>query len=175
MKKKYFNATIISTLILIATLSIPINFASAFAYVFAGSANGINVVTHPIGYNGSGDTVTVTVGIDPTSNFSANMAIPVQNVVSIFNGLNSTNGNVSFGNIPAGDIDFESVLLHEMGHSLSLAHCNFATESGQTGANMNYTKSVNGANSTADFTSGPDGVIGPEDDLRGDDLSLNYL
>ena len=42
MKKKYFNATIISTLILIATLSIPINFASAFAYVFAGSANRIN-------------------------------------------------------------------------------------------------------------------------------------
>ena len=119
--------------------------------------------------------MTVTVGIDPTSNFSANMAIPVQNVVSIFNGLNSTNGNVSFGNIPAGDIDFESVLLHEMGHSLSLAHCNFATESGQTGAKMNYTKSVNGANGTADFTPGPDGVIGPEDDLRGDDLSFNYF
>ena len=31
------------------------------------------------------------------------------------------------------DVDFESVLLHEMGHSLGLAHCNAATESGETG------------------------------------------
>ena len=118
MKKLYFNKSILSTLILFILISTPINFAFAFAFIFAGNANGINVVAHPIGYTGAGGTVTVTVGIDPTSNFSANMVIPVQNVVSIFNGLNSTTGNVSFGNIPAGDIDFESVLLHEMGHSL---------------------------------------------------------
>ncbi len=175
MKKLYFNKSIITTIVLSILISIPINFASAFAYVFAGDANGLDVVTHPIGYNGTGGTVTVTVGIDPTSTFATNMQVSVQNAVAMFNGLVTTTGNVEFGVISGSDVDFESVLLHEMGHSLGLAHCNAATESGLTGANRNYTKATDGADDTFNLDAGADGIIGSADDIRGDDVNLNYF
>ena len=175
MKKLYFNKSIITTIVLSILISTPINFASAFAYIFAGDANGLDVVTHPIGYNGTGGTVTVTVGIDPTSNFATNMQVSVQNAVAMFNGLVTTTGNVQFGVITGSQIDFESVLLHEMGHSLGLAHCNAATESGLTGDNRNYTKATDGADNTFNLDPGADGIIGSADDIRGDDVNLNYF
>jgi len=65
--------------------------------------------------------------------------------------------------------------LHELGHSIGLAHVNAASESGLTGADRNYTKTTNGANNTFDLDAGPDGVRGSHDDLRGDDVNLNYF
>ncbi len=149
--------------------------AHSFAYVFAGETNGVDIVTHALGYTGIGGTLTITVGIDPTSTFAAQMIIPTQNVVNTWNGLLPTTGNLNSVGISGTQVDYESTLLHEMGHSLGLAHVNLSTESGLTEPNRNYTKSTNGANNVFDLNVGVDGIRGSADDIRGDDVNLNYF
>ena len=149
--------------------------AHAFAYIFSGEANGVDLITHAQGYTGTGGGIVVTVGIDPTSAFAAQMVIPTQNVLNTWNGRLPTTGNLNPAGIGAGQVDFESTLLHEMGHSLGLAHVNAASESGLTGANQNYTKATDGADNTFNINPGTDGIIGSADDIRGDDQNLNYF
>lgn len=151
--------------------------AHAGAYVFAGEANGIDVVTHPIGYTGAGGALTVSVCIDPTSANAANMVASIERVVDTWNNRVPVSANLIQGganNIPAGNVDFESVALHEVGHCIGLAHVNAATESGLAGANRNYTKATDGANNVFNINPGGDGVIGSADDIRGDDVNLHY-
>lgn len=164
-------------LFLISLLSLPSNPILAFAYIFAGEANGVDVVAHPIGYSGTGGTLTVTVGIDPTSVNAASMQTAVSNACIRFTNLVSTTGNVTsdWVTIPAGAYDFESVFIHELGHSLGLAHVNAATESGLAGDDRNYTKATDGVDNTFNINSGGDGVRGSEDDIRGDDVCLHYF
>lgn len=150
----------------------------AGAYIFAGEANGIDLVTHPNTYTGSGGTVTVRVCIDPASPNATNMEIPIQNNINIFNRLQPTTGNLVSGganNIPSGQIDLESVALHEIGHCIGLAHVNAASESGLTGFNLDYTKATDGANNSFDIDPGNDGIIGSSDDNRGDDVNLHWF
>lgn len=175
MKQSTKNNSIFFSVILFLALFTPLNSSFPFAFVFAGTTNGINIVTHPIGYTGAGGTITVTVGIDPTSAFAADMVISTQNVIDKFNNAISTTNNIDFSVISPTQVDFESVLLHEMGHSLGLAHCNLATESGLTGADRNYTKSTPGPDGVYGLNPGPDGIIGSADDIRGDDINLNYF
>ena len=163
------------SLLLFLALLTPLNSAYPFAFLFAGEVNGETVVAHPIGYTGAGGVITVSVGIDPTSANASDMVISTQNVIAIYNEALSTTGNLDFGPLPSGNYDFESVLLHEMGHSLGLQHCNLATESGEEGANLNYTKSTNGVDNVFGLDPGVDGIIGSEDDVRGDDVNLNYF
>jgi hypothetical protein len=143
------------------------------AYIFAGENP--NVVTHPIGYDGTGGVLTVTVGIDPSSENADEMMISTQNAIRTWNGLIATTGNIEFGNIAVNEIDFESVLIHEMGHSLGLAHVNLATESGLNSSLQDYSKSGIGENNQFDLNAGLDGVIGSADDIRGDDVNLNFF
>ena len=165
------------TLFLSCLLTLPSNPVLAFAYIFAGEANGVDVVAHPIGYTGTGGVLTVTVGIDPSSANAASMAIPVENACNVFNQLSPTTGNIifDFSTIPFGYIDFESVFLHELGHSLGLAHVNAATESGLPDADHNYTKATDGVDNTFNLSAGTDGVKGSADDVRGDDVCLHYF
>ncbi len=150
----------------------------AGAFVFAGDANGVDVVTHPAGYTGTSQEVVLNVCIVPgTANASA-METSVKNVVATFNIQQATTGNLLFGsntNIPAGDVDFESTVLHEMGHCLGLAHPNAATESGLTGGDQNYTKATTGTDGVYNLDAGDDGVIGSSDDVRGDDVNLHWF
>lgn len=152
--------------------------ADAFAFSFASTLDA-NIVAHPRGYNGTGGLVTVTVGIDATSmdkgvSNTALMATSVQNVVNTWNRLIPTTGNLiqDFTNIPVGAIDFETVLLHEMGHALGLAHPNMGSNSI---LNSDYTFSLRGPNNVYEFAAGVDGVVGTRDDVRGDDVNLNYF
>jgi len=152
--------------------------ALAFAYSFAGETHGLDVVTHPIGYTGAGGTLTITVGIDSSSLHAAEMVVPAQNVIYTWNHLVPTTHNLLSGDandVPAGSVDFESVLLHEMGHALGLTHPNLASESGLLGANQNYTRSTKGTNGDYDLDAGDDGIIGSADDVRGDDGNLNWF
>ncbi|RMG21799.1 MAG: T9SS C-terminal target domain-containing protein [Bacteroidetes bacterium] len=161
----------------LALLLIPVPIAKPFAFIFASESNP-DIVTHPIGYSGTGGAITISVGINPGSPNAAQMVIPTQNVINIFNKLFPGNGNLIFGsnnNVPSGQLDFESTLLHELGHSLGLAHVNAATESGLTGDDQNYTKAGNGADNVFNLNPGTDGIIGSADDVRGDDLNLNYF
>lgn len=147
--------------------------ANAFAYIFTGF--GADIVTHAKGYNGTGGTISVSVGIDATSAFATEMQISVQNVVNTWNGKAATTGNLSFGQIGFSQVDFESVLLHEVGHSLGLAHVNAASESGLAGGAQNFTKAGAGTNGVLDVNGGVDGIAGSADDIRGDDVNLNYF
>jgi len=145
-------------------------------------ANGIltpqaleDVVTHPLGYTGAGGVLAISVGVDPTSAHAAQMLTSTQNVVNTWNALTPTTGNLVPGAIPNTMVDFESVLLHEMGHAISLAHVNAATESGLPAALRDYTKATDGANNVFNLNAGVDAVIGSADDVRGDDDPLNWF
>lgn len=171
-----FHYAIIA-LIFSILLAIPSDFVQAFSYVFAGEAN-VGVITHPLGYIGTGGPVNISIGIDPTSVNAADMVVSTQNVIATFNGLSPTNGNLELGaanNVPFSSFDFESVLLHELGHSLGLAHCNAATESGLAGNDRNYTKATDGVDNVFNVAAGVDGIIGSADDVRGDDVNMGWF
>ena len=105
-------------------------------YTFAGATNGVDLITHPLGYTGTGGTLTISVGIDPTSANASSMVISVQNIINTINNLVATTGNVVPGgnnNVPPNFFDFESTALHELLHSQGLSHPNLASESGLTG------------------------------------------
>ncbi len=144
-------------------------------YIFAVNQNNPDLIMHSSNYNGTGGVLNVTVGIDSSSTFASQMEVSVKNVISTWNGLNPTTNNVEFGKISNSQIDFESVLLHELGHSLGLAHVNLASESGLTGADQNYSKTSKGLNGVFDLNAGVDGVIGSADDIRGDDVNYNFF
>ena len=131
----------------------------AGTYIFAGESNGVDVVTHPTSYSGQGGTLTVRVCIDPVS--------ACQNIIS-------TSAPRRNNNIPGGQVDFESVALHELGHCIGLAHVNAASESGLTGNKQNYTKVTDGINNQHDINPGADGIVGSHDDSRGDDVNLHW-
>jgi hypothetical protein len=147
----------------------------AQGFIFALQQNNPDLIMHPLGYNGSASTLNISVGIDPGSAFASQMQISVRNVISTWNGLRATTGNVQFGVIDGSQIDFESVLLHELGHSLGLAHVNLSSESGRTGGDTNYSKTSTGSNGIYDLNAGSDGIIGSADDLRGDDVNFNFF
>jgi hypothetical protein len=149
----------------------------AGTFIFAGESNGVDTVAHPTSYTGQGGTLTVRVCIAPNSANAAVMEIPVQNNINIYNRLQPTTGNLGSGgnnNIPSGQVDFESVALHELGHCIGLAHVNAASESGLTGNNQNYTRATDGSNNHFDINPGADGIIGSNDDIRGDDVNLHW-
>lgn len=150
---------------------------NAGSYMFAGEST-LNRITHPTNYTGSGGSITVTVGIDPTSAYASDMVIPVKNIITTINRLHVTTDNLIRGDnntIPSNAYDFESVALHEMGHALGLSHPNLATESGLSGADQNYTKSTDGADDAYNLDDGPDDTRGSDDDIRGDDVNLNWF
>ena len=152
--------------------------AQAGGFVFSGDTNGLNVVTHPSHYDGTGGHLTVEVCIDPAAVNADAMVIPVQNIVRVINALEEKSPNLFFGannDIPSGSIDFESLTLHEFGHCIGLAHPNLGVVTGVSGANTDYTRSTRGGNSQYDFGTGADGVIGSSDDVRGDDVNLTWF
>jgi len=147
----------------------------AGAYIFAGDSYGINVVTHPKGYTGTGGNLIVTVGIDPSATKTTELETSIKNNINIWNELLVSTGNLKSGSnneIASNQLDFESVALHEVGHCLGLAHVNLSSESGLSEPNRNYTKSTTGVNGIYDLNSGSDSTIGSSDDQRGDDTNL---
>lgn len=154
----------------------------AGAYIFAGEDFGVDIVTHPTGYSGVGGELTIGVCIDPNSANANDMQISLQNIVDTFNNQTVTTDNLKLGannNIPDGNspsfVDFESVVLHEVGHCIGLAHVNASSESLLDFADMDYTKATDGADNAFNIAPGPDGIIGSSDDIRGDDVNLHWF
>ena len=148
------------------------------AYIFAGESNGVDIITHPTGYVGNSGVLNVNVCINPASVDANQLEVSVQNIIATFNQLQGANENLAFGNdnnIPTGQFDWESVVLHEVGHCIGLAHPNLGSQTGVSGANTNYTNSTDGINDMFDFNDGVDNIIGSSDDVRGDDQNLFWF
>jgi len=106
------------------------------------------------------------------------MVTPVQNVIRTWNGLEPKTPNLALGgdnSIPSNTLDYESVVLHELGHCIGLAHPNLASESGVNANRQDFTKSLKGTNGIYDLDAGADGIIGSRDDPRGDDINLHWF
>jgi hypothetical protein len=145
----------------------------AGAYIHAGEGNGLDVINHPSGYTGTGGVLNVGVCIDPDSLNAEQLVIPIKNNIAVWNDLQPVASNVQYNVLPSGYLDAESVLLHEVGHCIGLAHVNAASESGLSV--NDYTKATDGANNVFDVAPGPDGVVGSYDDVRGDDVNLHWF
>lgn len=149
----------------------------AGAFIFAGEANGIDVVAHPTGYVGTGGVVTVRVcqgAGDGNGAALVDWEQSVHNMIAVYNKLQPTTGNLK-GLASSASVDWESVALHELGHCIGQAHPNAATESGLPEAQRNYTKATDGADNTFNVDAGSDGYIGSADDVRGDDINLHWF
>ena len=154
--------------------------SQAGAYIFADAAF-LDEVTHARVYTGTGGTLpALTICIDISVNpvLAAQAEGSVIKAVSTFNRLRSIpNNNFALNastDIPVGQVDFESTLLHEMGHCQGLAHPNHATESGIAEPGRNGTKSDVGVNTIFDQNAGADTRHGSSDDVRSDDVNLHW-
>lgn len=164
--------TLFSPVVLVVAAASLAGSAYAASYTFANEADP-NIITHPSGYTGVGGQLNVNVCIVPGTPNAADMEVPVQNIVRTWNRQRPTTNNLQ-GGISGGQVDFESIALHELGHCIGLAHPNLATESGVAAADRDYTRSTNGADNLFNLNAGGDGARGSNDDLRGDDGNLHW-
>lgn len=151
--------------------------AHAGSFLFSDEDH-VDIITHPIGYLGGGGVVEIGVCIDPVSPNAADMRVGVRNAVDTFNALVPTTENLLTGtanDVPYAHFDFESVALHELGHSLGLTHPNLGSESGLSGDARNYTHTTTGNDQSYDLSNGADDVEGSADDARGDDENLHWF
>lgn len=164
----------ILALVVGATLSAS---APAGTFLFAEGAEAPNLITHPTGYTGTGGTLSLKVCIATTSESQSDLEIPVQNVVGTWNAFKPSKTNVTRSDpeLLSNEIDVESVLLHEVGHCIGLAHPNLASESDLDESNQNYAKTLKGDNNSYDLDDGTDNVQGSNDDKRSDDVNLNWF
>ncbi len=168
-------SAIVAALVTVGVQPVMVSNVNSAAYVFAGEVNGEDIITHPAGYTGAGGNVVVNVCVVPGTANATAMEVSVQNSINVWNALASTTPNLQSANVPAGQIDFESVLLHEVGHCIGEAHTNLGAQTGVTGVNTDFTNSTDGANNTFTFNDGADNVIGSGDDVRGDDANLHWF
>ena len=132
----------------------------------AGETNGLDVIRHPLGYDGSGGPLTLTVCVDPTTG-DPQSEIPLQLAISTWNQGQGTTGNISStAGVPITDLDFQSVALRGLGLCLGLD---------DPSDGSGFTRATNGTNDTFDLDPGSDTVPGTADDNRNDDGSLFWF
>ena len=167
--------------LLVAVLMFGAGYCEAAAYLHPFQSgepvpeNDPSNITHPEGYRGDGGELVVNVCIRPTSQDQQDMLVPTENAIRTWNALVPTTNNYQISGSGVVGFDYESVLLHELGHCVGLDHVNLASESGVGSANQDYSRSGNGANNSFNLNAGTDGVRGSADDIRGDDINLNWF
>lgn len=153
--------------------------ASAGAFIFAEDYP--DAVAYPQIYSGTGgERPDLTVCLDRSVNASltAQAEPAVIKAVATWNrgrSLAADNFALNAATDIASGYDFESVLLHELGHCQGLNHVNHASESGFNDPQANGTKSAVGTDGVFTQNAGSDGIHGSRDDLRGDDVNLHWF
>ncbi len=152
--------------------------ALAGAFIFA--EDNPDAVTHPQVYSGTGGErpdLTVCLDRSVNSSLTAEAEPAVIKAVDTWNrgrSLGADNYALNSATDIASGYDFESVLLHELGHCQGLNHVNHASESGFNDPQANGSKSAPGADGVLSQAAGGDGLHGSRDDLRGDDVNLHW-
>jgi hypothetical protein len=158
--------------------------AGAGSFVFADGAAPADVITHPRGYDGTGgelvNTVCFNTAVLPAGVIAADAEAALLKAIATWNRQRASTNNLGtrFGNNDIADDfrhDFESTVLHELGHCIGLGHPNLSSESGLEEPARNATKSRRGANAVFDPGAGADLLHGSADDLRGDDENLVWF
>lgn len=150
----------------------------AGGFFLAGSALPNDAILHPSGYDGSGGVARVTFCVDPDSPFAEEMNTVAPALEATFDAFTPASPNIVAGganNVPPTSFDWQSAALHELGHCLGLADVNLADTLGVAQADWNYTRSRRGGNGFFNLLPGTDGIKGSLDDLRGDDVNLNWF
>ena len=160
------------------------------------------IVTHPDGYTGAGGEFVVGICLDPNAlPASGDPLQAIENVAATYNRMEPKLGNVTANNV-GGKVDFETALLHEIGHCIGMDHsalgpsetCD-ATSNGFDSLSLFYTSSFgnegpyvqacdpDGSNATqpnppttvyfADV--GDDEVRGTRDDFRGTNVNRSWF
>lgn len=157
--------------------------ASAGAFIIG--SNGpppVDRIMHVRGYptsaNPVGSNYTVTVCLNPgTTPVEAEQS--VRNAVAEINRLQGQNGNVTAGP-GGGQVDFESMLMHELSHCMGLDHNTLGPSELQSGdiagdGRFFFTNAQVGSNGTFNTDDGADNVRASRDDARGDDVNKHWF
>ncbi len=159
--------------LLTAVLFTTNSYAGVFLLEGQGAADDGEKVVHPHGYQGTGGDVFVKVCITPGTPNQDQMVQSVRNAVATWNGMAPVTGNLSEGDqtgLAPNEIDFESLMLHELGHCIGLGHPNM---SGGPGSSSDATVSGRGLNNSFDILAGSDYILGSQDDIRVDDINYH--
>ncbi len=164
----------------------------AVAGSFIGSNSAPERVMHPVGTRLLPPHVaspTTTVCLDPAGlPASGNAEQSIRNAIATFNRLTAEQGNVVSGasaGVAGGQVDFESVFLHELGHCIGMDHnvlgpsevggCSLGNAGTcQSDPSLFATVSTKGVNNSFQVNAGGDGQRASRDDTRGDDTNRHW-
>jgi uncharacterized repeat protein (TIGR01451 family) len=159
------------------SLTVP---ALAGSFIFSNDTNPARIL-HPIGASAAGGELTIGICLDPASpSTGGNPLQALENVVAEYNRLQGLAGNVddqALGN------DFESALLHEVGHCVGMDHSTIGLADSCVGGSPDcgnsskyfFTIAHPGAGLLFDTGTGPDGQRATFDDQRGNDINRYWF
>ncbi|MDA8020476.1 MAG: hypothetical protein MPN21_23810, partial [Thermoanaerobaculia bacterium] len=141
-----------------------------------------DAVAHAVTYDGTGGPVTVSLCIDPVSPSAGELVAPVEKAIETLNNLVPTTGNYvppgESTQVPAGHVDAESIILHEILHCIGLHHGDLRTVLDEP-LDLFFgdaTFSTEGPDGDYSFVLiGADNFWGSADDRRGDDVNLFWF
>lgn len=153
--------------------------AQAGAFLFSDStARPIDTIAHPRTFTGAGgevvNSVCLNTSVLPTGVSAATVEATLLKAIRTWNRQRPVTRNLRAGgnnDIGSSQIDYESTLLHEMGHCIGLSHPNLASESGLDDPQRNATQARRGADNVFDTDDGADNIFGSADDVRDDDVN----
>jgi hypothetical protein len=133
----------------------------------------MHVRGYPTSPNPVGANYSITVCLDP-NNTPLNAEQSVRNAVAEYNRMQGQNSNVTAGP-GGGQVDFESMLLHELGHCMGLDHNTLGpTETGDSNMFF-FTNAQPGPNAVLNGNAGVDTVRASRDDVRLDDVNKHWF